>query len=223
MLATPAKIRQYLSDSATCCIFEPGSVTAMNRLPANSSPTAALMRSKKYCLKMFGSSVPPDLLETMHRVLLRSSLSWSPFICTGSVESRTCNSGKAATFPKGMRKTSGHRLEPPIPSSKTCLNLAFLTSPANCFKAARLAICSSAMVSQPSQLLSSLLVQSEASFCQRRATLLLLFQSASDASTAASKSLGSFEDRRFTVTHAPLHAYRLLRSAARRPRRRASR
>ena len=32
------------------------------------------MRSKKYCLKMFGSSVEPDLLETMNSVFFRSTL-----------------------------------------------------------------------------------------------------------------------------------------------------
>src|SRR6516164_6521654 len=191
MLGTPWKVFQNLSDRATCCIFEPGSVTAMNRLPTSSSPTACLIRSKKYCLKMLGSSVLPDLLDTMQRVFLRSSLFSSSLICAGSVESRTCSSGKPATLPKVMRRTSGQRLEPPIPSSTTCLNLIFLTSSANCLKAARLAICSSAMVSQPSQLFSSVLVQSEASFCQRRATLLPFFQSASDACTAACRSFGS--------------------------------
>ena len=55
--------------SATCCIFEPGSVMAMKRLPALSAPTVCFARSKKYCLKMLGSSVVPDLLETMNSVL----------------------------------------------------------------------------------------------------------------------------------------------------------
>ena len=47
---------------------------AMNRLPASFAPTSRWTRSKKYCLKMFGSSVEPDLLETMTRVFLRSTL-----------------------------------------------------------------------------------------------------------------------------------------------------
>ena len=47
---------------------------AMNRRPASFSPTICLTRSKKYCLKMFGSSVAPDLLETMKIVVFRSIL-----------------------------------------------------------------------------------------------------------------------------------------------------
>ena len=43
----------------TCCIFEPGSVIAMKWLPAFSAPIVFFTRSKKYCLKMFGSSVCP--------------------------------------------------------------------------------------------------------------------------------------------------------------------
>src|SRR5579863_7229319 len=191
MLGTPAKIFQKWSDSATCCILEPGSVTAMNRLPTSFSPTAFLTRSKKYCLKMLGSRVLPDLLETMQRVFLRSSFFSRVLIWTGSVESRTCSSGKPVILPKVMRRTSGQRLEPPMPSRRTCLNLAFFTSAASCLKAARFANCSSAMVSQPSQLPSSVLLQREASFCQSRATLLLLLQSSNEALTAACSSLGS--------------------------------
>ena len=43
---------------------------AMKRLPASAAPTACLTRSKKYCLKMLGSSVPPDLLDTMKIVFV---------------------------------------------------------------------------------------------------------------------------------------------------------
>ena len=51
---------------------EPGSVIAMKCCAASASPSAALARSKKYCLKMLGSSVLPDLLETMNSVRARS-------------------------------------------------------------------------------------------------------------------------------------------------------
>jgi hypothetical protein len=61
------------SPSATRCICEPGSVTATNRLPTLSAPTVCLMRSKKYCFRMLGSSVLPDLLDTMQSVRARSS------------------------------------------------------------------------------------------------------------------------------------------------------
>ena len=45
---------------------------AMKWLPAFSAPTACFVRSKKYCLKMFGSSVLPDLLDTMNKVFAKS-------------------------------------------------------------------------------------------------------------------------------------------------------
>ena len=44
-------------------------------LPA---PLAFSARSKKYCLKMLGSSVEPDLLETMNSVFARSILLSKP-------------------------------------------------------------------------------------------------------------------------------------------------
>ena len=67
-------MRRKPSFSAICCIFEPGSVIATKRLPASFAPTIRVTRSKKYCLKMFGSRVLPDLLETMNSVLARSTL-----------------------------------------------------------------------------------------------------------------------------------------------------
>ena len=46
---------------------------AMKRRPASFRPTSRSTRSKKYCLKMLGSSVEPDLLETMNSVCARST------------------------------------------------------------------------------------------------------------------------------------------------------
>src|SRR5260370_12875219 len=186
----------------------------MNRLPTSCSPTAFFTRSRKYCLKIFGSSVLPDLLETMQRVLFRSSFFSIVLICTGSVESSTCIPGNPATWPKVLRSTSGHKLDPPIPSSRTCLNFAFFTSAASCLKDSRLASCTSVIDNQPSQFASSVLLHSEASFCQSRATLLLFFQSFSEAATAAFNSFGSLWARRFKFTHAPRHACPPPRSAA---------
>src|SRR5713226_2211310 len=140
---------------------------------------------------MFGSRVLPDLLETIQIVRLRSSFASMDLICTESVESNTCSSGNPLIFPKVMRRTSGQRLEPPIPSSNACLKRDFFTSPAICSRTSMCASCSSVIVSQPSQLLSSVPVQSEASFCQRRATFLFLFQSSSDAETALASRLGN--------------------------------
>ena len=73
MSGQPKKIRRKPSRSATCCIADPGSVMAMNRRPASVAPTSRSTRSKKYCFRMFGSSVDPDLLETMKSVRSRST------------------------------------------------------------------------------------------------------------------------------------------------------
>ena len=117
MLGTPKRMCLKPSLSATCCILEPGSVTAMNRCPASFAPRTCVTRSKKYCLKMFGSSVPPDLLETIKSVLARSTLFSNVLTCAGSVESRTCSSGKPPTLPNVIFITSGHMVDPPIPNT----------------------------------------------------------------------------------------------------------
>src|SRR6266576_1627860 len=69
---------------------------------------------------MFGSSVLPDLLETIKRVLPRSIFPSVCLICAGSVESSTCNRGKPCCWPKVSARTSGQRLDPPMPSSRMC-------------------------------------------------------------------------------------------------------
>src|SRR3984893_1837834 len=104
---------------------------------------------------MFGSSVLPDLLDTMQIVLLRSTLAQILLFAADSGESKTCSSGNPLIFPNVMRKTSGHRLEPPMPSKRACLNLAFFTSAAICFRVSMCAGCSSLVVSQPRELVSS--------------------------------------------------------------------
>src|SRR5450755_4174178 len=114
---------------------------------------------------MLGSSVLPDLLDTIHTVLERSTLLSMALICAGSVESSTCNSGYPSIFPKVMRKTSGHRLEPPMPRSSACLNPACLISAAISCKAEMCASCSAVIPSQASHLPSSVPLQSEASHC----------------------------------------------------------
>ena len=65
------------------------------------------------------SVVPPDLLATMKRVRGRSILDRRSRMVEGSVVSSTCSTGWPSTCPNVVRKTSGHRLEPPIPSSTT--------------------------------------------------------------------------------------------------------
>jgi len=70
---------------------------------------------------MLGSSVPPDLLETINSVFFSSIFASMALICAGSVESRTCNSGNPSIFPKVSRSTSGQRLEPPNPEQQDVL------------------------------------------------------------------------------------------------------
>ena len=72
MLGLPNATPRKRSRSATCWSFEPGSVTAIKRDPARSAPRTARTRSKKYCLRMLGSSVVPDLLETRNKVVRMS-------------------------------------------------------------------------------------------------------------------------------------------------------
>ena len=114
--------------SASCSSFDPGSVMAMKRFGACSPPTASFTRSKKYCSKILGSSVVPDLLETMKSVLARSISLSRAFTCAGSVESRIRSCGWPSAFPNVSDSTSGQRLEPPIPSSSACSKPASLTS-----------------------------------------------------------------------------------------------
>src|SRR5437016_9630536 len=100
------------------------------------------------------------------------------------------SSGNPSIFPNDLLISSGHRLEPPMPSSKTCEKPASLTSSEKFEKRRILLCCSSTMLSQPSHLPSLLLVHSEASRAHNRLTLSLASQSSSAASTAADKSGG---------------------------------
>src|SRR5260221_12358128 len=99
---------------------------------------------------MLGSSVLPDLLETIQIVLLRSTCASMVLICAGSVESSTCSTGKPLILPKVMRRTSGQRLEPPIPSKRACLNFAFFPSAATFLNCSIWANCVAVISSQPS-------------------------------------------------------------------------
>ena len=58
-------------------------------------------------MKMFGSRVVPDLLETMNKVRARSMRLSMARICCGSVESRTCSRGNPAAAPNVLASTSG--------------------------------------------------------------------------------------------------------------------
>src|SRR5712691_8848166 len=142
-------------------------------------------------MKMFGSRVVPDLLDTMKRVLAGSSLRSTLRIWAGSVESSTCSSGKPAPRPKVIRSTSGQRLEPPIPRSRTWSKPPVRASSWARLRRSSCAISSSGSPSQPSHEVSSVPVHSEASRSHRRRTLPASCQAWISALTAASRSAGS--------------------------------
>ena len=74
---------------------------------------------------MFGSSVVPDFEDTKNSVFSKSSSSSSVLICCGSVESRTRSRGSPAVWEANVNeRTSGQRLDPPIPSTTACLKPA---------------------------------------------------------------------------------------------------
>ena len=128
IVGSPWKMYRNLSVSASFSSFDPGSVTAIKRLPAFSAPMVCFTRSKKYCLKIFGSRVVPDLLETINRLFARSSFFSNDLTWAGSVESSTCISGKPLMRPKVFSRTSGQRLDPPIPSRRISLNFSLRIS-----------------------------------------------------------------------------------------------
>ena len=182
-----------LSAVASASSFEPGSVIAMKRLPAFSEPMVSLTLSKKYCLKMFGSSVDPDLLETMKRVLARSIFFSKALTWAGSVESSTLSFGKPSIWPKVFARTSGHRLEPPIPSNKMSLNFSLRISCASCWNFSLHSDCFSATSSQPSHCDSSPLVHRDASRCHNCRTLPAARQSFTFCATCFASASGSLE------------------------------
>src|SRR6266568_6756776 len=179
------------SPFATCSILEPGSVIARKWLPALSAPTAFCISAKKYCFKTLGSSVEPDLLATTTNVSARSTLLRAAFTCAGSVESTMCRAGNPDCGPKVTAKTSGQRLEPPIPRSKTDLKPAVFTSAARVLNDAASFCWRSTMSIHPSHFSSPSLVHRLGSFCQKRSTLLLACQSAAAASTVPRRLSGS--------------------------------
>src|SRR5215469_12944757 len=181
---------------ATCSIFEPGSVIAIKWLPAFPAPTAFSISAKKYCLRMFGSRVEPDLLATTASVFVRSTLSRVAFTCAGSVESTMCSTGYPLCGPKVTPRTSGQRLEPPMPRSNADWNPDDFTSAARDLKEAASFSWRSTMSIHPSHFSSPSLVHRLASLFQKRSTFLLSCQSAAAASTAPRRSRGN-SNRKF--------------------------
>ena len=94
---------------------------AIKWLPTLSAPTTFFVRSKKYCLKMFGSSVLPDLLETMNRVVANVDLIFERLdLCRiGGIEHMQ---GREIRNPaEGHPQNFRAKLEPPIPSRRMSL------------------------------------------------------------------------------------------------------
>src|SRR5260370_42609403 len=85
----------------------------------------------KYGLKMVGSSVVPDLLETMNRLFAGLIFASAAFTCAGSVESSTWRRGKLGTWPKVLVRTSGQRLDPPMPSKSMSVKASLRISAAS--------------------------------------------------------------------------------------------
>ena len=124
----------------------PGSVTATKCEPSPCSEW-------KYLNCDIVSIVPPDFDETMNSVVPRSRASRTARISSGCVESSTCR--RTAPSPNERRKTSGPRLEPPMPSSTASVMPASRTSAANARRSSASADSRSAMSSQPSRSVSS--------------------------------------------------------------------
>ena len=170
-------MRRNPSRRAAASSFEPGSVIA-TKWRAARSPSAAVMRSKKYALKMFGSSVEPDLLATTTSVVASDTRRSRVATWVGSVESSTCSLGDPGCGPNDSASTSGQRLEPPMPSSSTSVTPSARTSAANAARSPALSAARSGAPSQPSQRPSSASVQREASEAQSRRVLSAPFQAA---------------------------------------------
>ena len=115
----------------------------------------------------------------------RSTLCSNVFTCAGSVESRTWSSGNPSILPKVDLRTSGHRLDPPMPRSRTSAKPPVLASSASRVNRWMSASWSCAMPSHPSHCPSSLPVQSDASRAQSRRDLRSAAHSASVCLTAA--------------------------------------
>ena len=136
---------------------------AMKRLPALSAPMVCFTRSKKYCLKMFGSSVVPDLLETMNRRLRQIDfvLERLDLRRIGGIEH--VQFGEAGDLAEGFLQYVGAETGTAHAQQQDVGKIFFLDSGHSGASLSLCAICSAVMSSQPIQLASSVPVQSEAS------------------------------------------------------------
>ena len=134
--------------------------------------------------------VVPDLLETTNSVRRRSIFFSMAATAAGWVLSRTSISGKPGPLPNVRRKTSGPRLDPPMPSRTTCRKLSALISAAKDAIEANRPAMARGSASQPSRLVISgtgPAAQSVGSFSQRRARKRSTLQRSRRDSTAFPK------------------------------------
>ena len=132
--------------------------------PALSAPTAASTRAKKYASRMLGSSVVPDLLETMNSVRAGSISASTRAICSGSVELSTSSFGMPGLPAERLGQHFGPEARAAhAEQDRVGEAVASATSPRNASRAATSTRSPRAMSSQPSQLASSAPVHSAAS------------------------------------------------------------
>src|SRR5437660_12782535 len=117
------KIQRKSCSLASFSNPEPESVMAANCQPAP-LPDPLPCRERETCSQKYPkcdsvSVVSPDLDATMKSELWILIFERTPRIVAGSVVSRTCSLGWPLTAPNVFRRTSGQRLEPPIPSRTT--------------------------------------------------------------------------------------------------------
>ncbi len=162
IVGSPWKTARKARSRASASSSLPGSVTAAKCSPR---PPA---QAQKYSRCERVSIVEPDFEETTTSVEPGSSCSPILRTAAGWVES---NIWKLARW-NARRITSGARLEPPIPSSRT-FSISARALPAKVKSSAACARERAGAPSQPSQFSSPLEVQSDASLAQIRWTISL--------------------------------------------------
>src|SRR2546425_10761950 len=106
------------SATAVSTICVPGSVIATKDSPGTELFLATSLY--QYLWNALGSVVVPDLDAIINKQRLISICLAKLLIESGSVESRTSNSGKCSCLPNVCRKTSGQSEEPPMPQTIAC-------------------------------------------------------------------------------------------------------
>ncbi len=145
---------------------------------------------KNTALKIFGSSVEPDLLDTMNIVRLQVDLLFeSPPLCAGSVESRTMQIRKSRTAAKRQAQYFRAQAGSAHAQQQRVLESGRLDFRGKFFEARPSCELLPAIPSQPSHCASSVPVQTVASPAQMRATRSLFSHARRFSSTAANATV----------------------------------